>query len=228
MRLLLIEDDQALREILLQRFTREGYAADGCGDGVEGLEMALSAPYDGIVLDVMLPGMDGLSVLTALRARGYSGGVLLLTARDAIEDRVRGLDAGADDYLIKPFALDELSARLRALLRKRSASRSTVLRVGELEMDTVAHIVRRGGRHIPLTAKEYALLEYMMVNAGQILTPNQIFDHVWNWESAALETNLIPVYIGYLRKKIDRDAEKKYIHTVRGLGYVLREGEAES
>ena len=170
----------------------------------------------------MLPGMDGISVLTALRARGFSGGVLLLTARDAVEDRVRGLDAGADDYVVKPFSMEELSARVRALLRKNVSPRATVLRVGGLEVDTVAHIARREGRHIPLTAKEYALLEYMMRNAGHILTTGQIFDHVWNY-GAALETNLVPVYIGYLRKKIDRDAPDKYIHTVRGLGYVLRE-----
>ena len=222
MRLLIVEDDAALRDILSQRLTRDGYAVDACGDGVEGLEFALSAPYDGIVLDIMLPGMDGISLLTALRARGYGGGVLLLTARDAVEDRVRGLDVGADDYVVKPFSLDELSARLRALLRKGAAVRSTVLRVGDLEVDTVARIVRRGGKHISLTAKEYALLEYMMRNAGQILTAGQIFDHVWNYD-AALETNLVPVYIGYLRKKIDRGMPTSYIHTVRGLGYVLRE-----
>lgn len=178
-----------------------------------------------MVLDIMLPGMDGLSLLTALRARGYGGGVLLLTARDAVEDRVRGLDTGADDYLVKPFALDELSARLRALLRKHTPGRSTLLRVGDLEMDTVAHMVRRGDRHIPLTAREYALLEYMMRNSGLILTPGQIFDHVRNY-GAALDTNLDPVYIGYLRRKIDRDQAVKYIHTVRGLGYVLREEKA--
>lgn len=225
MRLLIVEDDDTLRETLLQRLTREGYGADACGDGIEGLELALSAPYDGMVLDIMLPGMDGLSLLTALRARGYGGGVLLLTARDAVEDRVRGLDAGAGDYLVKPFSLDELSARVRALLRKHTPGRSTLLRVGELEMDTVAHLVRRGGRHIPLTGKEYALLEYMMRNSGLILTPGQLFDHVWNY-GAALDTNLVPVYIGYLRKKIDRDQAVRYIHTVCGLGYVLREEKA--
>lgn len=225
MRLLIVEDDDALREILLHRFTREGYGTDACGDGIEGLEFALAGPYDGVILDVMLPGMDGISILTTLRARGFTGGVLLLTARDAIEDRVKGLDAGADDYVVKPFSLDELSARLRALLRKHTPGRSALLRVGELEMDTVAHIARRGGKHIPLTAKEYALLEYMMRNSGLILTPGQIFDHVWNYD-AALETNLVPVYIGYLRRKIDRNAKTKYIHTVRGMGYVLREEES--
>lgn len=226
MRLLIVEDDDTLRETLLQRLTREGYGADACGDGIEGLELALSAPYDVMVLDIILPGMDGLSLLTALRARGYGGGgVLLLTARDAVEDRVRGLDAGADDYLVKPFALDELSARLRALLRKHTPGRSTLLRVGDLAMDTVAHMVRRGSRHITLTAREYALLENMMRNSGLILTPGQIFDHVWNY-GAALDTNLDPVYIGYLRRKIDRDQAVRYIHTVRGLGYVLREEKA--
>ncbi|MGN1021771.1 MAG: response regulator transcription factor [Aristaeellaceae bacterium] len=222
MRLLIVEDDDVLRDVLQKRFIREGYAVDACANGVDGLDYALAAPYDGMLLDVMLPRMDGISLLIALRARGCSAGVLLLTARDAIEDRVRGLDAGADDYLVKPFALDELSARLRALLRKHAPTRATILRCGGLEVDTVAHLVRLEGRHVALTAREYALLEYMMRNAGQILTARQIFDHVWNYD-AALETNLVPVYIGYLRKKLDRGSAVRYIHTIRGLGYVLRE-----
>ncbi|MGN0762442.1 MAG: response regulator transcription factor [Aristaeellaceae bacterium] len=222
MRLLVVEDDDMLREVLQKRLIREGYAVDVCANGVDGLDYALATPYDGIILDVMLPRMDGISMLIALRARGCASGVLLLTARDAIEDRVRGLDAGADDYLVKPFAFDELSARLRALLRKHTPVRSTLLRCGGLEVDTVAHLVRLDGKHVELTAKEYALLEYMIRNAGQVLTAGQIFDHVWNYD-AALETNLVPVYIGYLRKKLDRDASVRYIHTIRGLGYVLRE-----
>lgn len=223
MRLLMVEDDEALRTVTAQRLRREGYVVDECGNGIEGMDYALGADYDGMVLDIMLPGMDGLSLLCALRARGYSGGVLLLTARDAVEDRVNGLDSGADDYLVKPFAFEELSARLRALLRKQTANRAVLLRLGELEMDTSAHTVRRGSRLIPLTAKEYALLEMLLRNAGQVLTPSQLYDHVWGGPS--YDTNLVPVYIGYLRGKIDKGEKIPYIHTVRGFGYVLREEE---
>lgn len=170
----------------------------------------------------MLPRIDGLTILTNLRARNVACGVLLLTARDAVDDWVRGLDCGADDYLTKPFAYEELSARLRAMLRRHAPSRSPVLRVGELEMDTAAHTVHRGGRSVSLTAKEYALLEYMMRNAGQVLTSGQIYDHVWDYQGG-FDSNLVPVYIGYLRAKIDRGEKTPYIHTVRGFGYVLRE-----
>ncbi len=227
MRLLLVEDDQALREILSKRLAQEGYAVDACGNGNEGLDYALAAPYDGIILDIMLPGIDGLTVLKHLRARHVAASVLLLTARDAIDDRVRGLDCGADDYLTKPFAYEELSARLRAMLRRCAPSRSPILQVGMLEMDTAAHTVHRGGKTIFLTAKEYALLEYMMRNAGQVLTPGQIYDHVWTCQSG-LDSNLVPVYIGYLRAKIDRGETTTYIQTQRGFGYVLREESHEA
>ena len=222
MRLLVVEDDTALREILAKRLAQEGYAVDTCATGTDGLDYALSAPYDGVILDIMLPGIDGLTVLSHLRARGISCGVLLLTARDAVDDRVRGLDCGADDYLTKPFAFEELSARLRAMLRRHAPSRSPVLRMGELEMDTAAHTVRRGGRTLTLTAKEYAVLEYMLRNAGQVLTAGQIYDHVWDYQGS-FDSNLVPVYIGYLRAKLDRGEAVKYLHTVRGFGYVLRE-----
>ena len=227
MRLLLVEDDDALREILAKRLKQEGYAVDACANGNEGLDYALQTPYDGMLLDIMLPGIDGLTLLSHLRARGVNCAVLLLTARDAVDDRVRGLDCGADDYLTKPFAYEELSARLRAMLRRHAPSRSPVLRVGALEMDTVAHTVHRGGRAISLTAKEYALLEYMMRNAGQVLTPSQLYDHVWDYQGA-FDSNLVPVYIGYLRAKLDRGEDTPYIHTVRGFGYVLREGRDEA
>lgn len=222
MRLLLIEDDQALREILAKRLAQEGYAVDACSDGNEGLGFALAAPYDGIILDIMLPGIDGLTLLKHLRARHVASSVLLLTARDAVDDRVHGLDCGADDYLTKPFAYEELSARLRAMLRRGVPSHSPVLHVGLLEMDTVSHTVHRAGKIISLTAKEYALLEYMMRNAGQVLTPGQIYDHVWACQTG-LDSNLVPVYIGYLRAKIDRGEAATYIQTLRGFGYVLRE-----
>ena len=222
MRLLLVEDDDALREILSKRLTHEGYAVDACGDGNEGLSYALGATYDGIILDIMLPGIDGLTLLTHLRARKVTASVLLLTARDGLDDRVRGLDCGADDYLTKPFAFEELSARVRAMLRRTSPSRSPVLTYGVLEMDTVTHTFHRGGRAITLTAKEYALMEYLLRNAEQVLTQGQIFDHVWAYQGGC-DQNLVPVYIGYLRGKIDRGEDVQYIQTVRGVGYVLRE-----
>lgn len=227
MRLLLVEDDAALRDVLSKRLIQEGYAVDACGDGNKGLEYALSAPYDGVILDIMLPGIDGLTLLTHLRARHVDCGVLLLTARDAVDDRVRGLDCGADDYLTKPFAYEELSARLRAMLRRHAPSRSPVLRVGDLELDTVSRAVHRGKRVVSLTAKEYALLEYLMRNAGQVLTPGQIYDHVWDYQGT-FDSNLVPVYIGYLRSKIDKGEDTPYIRTVRGFGYVLRDDKNEA
>ena len=227
MRLLLVEDDAALRDVLSKRLIQEGYAVDTCGDGNEGLEYALSAPYDGIILDIMLPGIDGLTLLTHLRARHVDCGVLLLTARDAVDDRGRGLNCGSDDYLAKPFAYEELSARLRAMLRRHAPSRSPVLRVGDLELDTVSRAVHRGKRAVSLTAKEYALLEYLMRNAGQVLTPGQIYDHVWDYQGT-FDSNLVPVYIGYLRSKIDKGEDTPYIRTVWGFGYVLRDDKNEA
>ena len=221
MRLLIVEDDDALRAILVKRLSAEGYAVDDCANGLDGFDFALAAPYDGIILDVMLPGLNGFEVLSRLRAAHCDCAVLVLTARDAVADRVQGLDAGADDYLVKPFAFDELLARVRALLRKRLPDRSPVLVVEDLRMDTVAHTVTRGKRAIPLTAKEYAMLEYFMRNAGQVLTRTQITDHVWNYE-CGFETNLVDVYVRYLRGKIDYDEPVKLLQTVRGMGYVLR------
>lgn len=221
MRLLVIEDDTALRKILQKRLIAEGYAVDACANGTDGLDYALAMTYDGIILDIMLPGMNGLQILKHLRDKHCESGVLMLTAKDAIPDRVQGLDIGADDYLTKPFAFDELLARLRALLRKRTGSHSPKLTIDDLVMDTTAHIVLRGDSEISLTAKEYALLEYFMRNAGQVLTRDQIVDHVWNYDYQ-FETNLVDVYVRYLRKKIDYDGSKKLLHTVRGFGYVLK------
>lgn len=224
MRLLVVEDDDVLRAAIIRRFTHEGYAVDGCADGRDGLYTARSAPYDAVILDVMLPGLDGFQILSALRSDGFPGGVLLLTARDTVSDRVTGLDLGADDYLTKPFAFDELLARVRALLRKHTPSRSPVLACGGLTMDTTARRVMRGSRAIALTAKEYALLEYMLRNPHQVLTRGQIFDHVWNYDST-LGVNLVDVYIGYLRSKIDKGEPVRLIRTVRGFGYMLSEEE---
>lgn len=221
MRLLVVEDDPALRAVLVKRLSAEGYAVDACGNGDDGLDYALSIPYDGVLLDIMLPGQSGLEILRALRDQHRPTGVLLLTAKDSIADRVLGLDQGADDYLVKPFSFDELLARIRTLLRARSVDRSPVLRVDDLSMDIAAHTVSRGGRSIGLTAKEFALLEYFVRNAGQVLTRDQILDHVWNGE-CSFETNLVDVYVRYLRGKIDAGAQLKLLHTVRGVGYVLR------
>ncbi|MDO4493407.1 MAG: response regulator transcription factor [Clostridia bacterium] len=222
MRCLIVEDDDALRAILEKQLTKESYAVDACGNGTDGLDFAITYEYDCIILDIMLPGMDGLSVLSALRARGNNAPVLLLTARDAVSDRVRGLDLGADDYLVKPFAYEELSARIRALLRKHSDNRSPILRLGELEMDTSLRTVRRGSRLISLTSKEFSLLEYLLRNQNTVLSAAQLFEHVWNGQSS-YDTNLVPVYIGYLRGKIDKGEDTPYLHTVRGFGYTLRE-----
>lgn len=221
MRILVVEDDPALRKILVKRLTAEGYAVDACANGIDGLDYALAAPYDAIVLDIMLPGIDGLRLLQKAREHRCESAVLMLTARNAISDRVQGLDIGADDYLTKPFAFDELLARLRALLRKRKGTRSPKLVLADLVMDTAAHTVTRGGTAVRLTAKEYALLEYFMHNAGQVLTRDQIVDHVWNYEYQ-FETNLVDVYVRYLRKKIDVAGMPKLLHTVRGFGYVLK------
>ena len=221
MRLLVVEDDDALRTILVKRLSAEGYAVDACSNGLDGLDFAQAAPYDGLILDVMLPGLTGFEILKRLRSERCECAVLLLTARDAITDRVQGLDAGVDDYLVKPFAFDELLARVRALLRKRTSDRSPILTVENLRMDTASHTVMRGERVIQLTAKEYALLEYFLRNAGQVLTRTQITDHVWNYE-CGFETNLVDVYVRYLRAKIDNGETTKLLHTVRGTGYVLR------
>lgn len=221
MRLLIAEDDPALRGLLARRLTQEGYAVDAYEDGADALTAALGAQYDIMLLDIMLPGLDGLSLLRMLRSRGVIAPVMMLTARGAVEDRVEGLDLGADDYLVKPFAYEELLARIRALLRKHTQNKTVRLTCSDLVMDTVAHTVVRGERAIRLTAKEYALLEYLLRNAGQVLTRDQISSHVWNYD-CGYETNLVDVYIGYLRTKIDKGESVRLLHTVRGFGYTLR------
>lgn len=221
MRLMVVEDNDALRGIIVKRLKAEGYAVDECGDGVAAFENIQDTQYDALILDIMLPGMDGLELLKRIRGASYTCGVLLLTARDSIDDRVRGLDMGADDYLVKPFAFEELLARVRALLRKHTADQSPVLTLDDLQMNTSAHTVQRGGTAVALTAKEYAMLEYFMHHIGQVLTRDQIADHVWNYEYS-FESNLVDVYVRYLREKIDKAAAVKLLHTVRGVGYVLR------
>lgn len=226
MRILVVEDDKALRAILLKRLKAEGYAVDACANGKDGLDYALTVPYDGIILDIMLPGITGLEILSRLRKERCKSGVLMLTARDSIDDRVLGLDTGADDYLVKPFAFDELLARLRALMRKREDSHNVLLTYDDLVMDTAAHQVRRGQRAVSLTVKEYAMLEYFLRNADIVLTRDQIATHVWDY-SCNFESNLVDVYVRYLRGKIDKDEGVKLLHTVRGVGYVLKAGEGQ-
>jgi len=226
MRILVVEDEPGIVEFIRQGLSEAGYAVDAARDGQEGLDYALAAEYDVMVIDIMLPKMDGLRLLRELRNRGVKTPVLLLTARDGIEDRVTGLDAGADDYLVKPFAFPELLARLRALLRRPPLQTDTVLRVGDLEMDTARYDVRRAGQRIELSPREFELLEFLMRHPDQVLTRTQIAEHVWNFDFYS-ESNVVDVYIGYLRRKIDRGFAYPLIHTVRGVGYRLS-AEAEN
>ena len=222
MRILLVEDEAALRAILAKRLKQEGYSVDVCADGEEADSFIQMGEYDCVILDIMLPKKDGIAVLTDMRNAQNSTPVLLLTAKDSIEDRVQGLDSGADDYLTKPFSYEELLARVRAMLRRKGETKSVVLRCADLEMDTVAKQVRRGTTVIELTAKEYALLEYFLRNVGRVLARSQIVEHIWNFDFE-YDSNIIDVYVRYLRRKIDMGFDKKLIHTVRGSGYVLRE-----
>lgn len=222
MRILIVEDEPTLARTLGRCMREEGYVDDIACDGEEGLAFAETAAYDLIILDLMLPRLDGMEMIRRLRNKRILTPVLMLTARDTIADKVRGLDAGADDYLTKPFALDELLARVRALLRRESLTKSTLLQVRDLVMDTVAHKVHRGDREISLTNKEYALLEYLMRNSNRVLSRPQIAEHVWGYDFSGL-SNVVDVYIRYLRRKIDDDFEPKLLQTIRGHGYCLRE-----
>lgn len=223
MRILVVEDEPDLKEITAKRLKAEGYGVDTCDNGKDAQYYIEHTPYDLILLDVMLPGADGITVLKNIRKKGMKTPVLLLTARDSIEDRVTGLDNGADDYLTKPFAFDELLARIRVILRRRSNEASNRLVLGDLIMDLATHQVTRAGTEISLSAKEYAILEYMMHNKGMVLSRSRIEEHVWNYDFEG-GSNVVDVYMRYLRKKIDAPFEKKMIHTVRGSGYVIKEG----
>jgi DNA-binding response OmpR family regulator len=218
MRILVVEDESSIANFVRQGFVEAGYAVDVARDGQEGWEYALSADYDVLVLDIMLPGMGGLELLRQLRQQGNKTPTLMLTARDAVEDRVAGLNAGADDYLVKPFAFPELLARVQALLRRPPLQLGTVLQVGDLKMDTTSREVRRNNRLIELSPREYAILEYLMRHPNQILSRTQIGEHVWNFDFYN-ESNVIDVYIGYLRRKIEQNGETPLIHTVRGVGF---------
>ena len=223
MRLLLIEDESELARVLRQALEEEGFQVDSAADGEEGLFKAGEVDYDAILLDLMLPGLDGFEVLKQLRAPGGRPvPVLVLTARDGVPDRVRGLNLGADDYLVKPFDLEEMLARVRALIRRSADRPSPQLRVGDVTIDTVARTVRKGGAPVDITAKEYALLEFLLRRQGQVLSRPVIAQHVWGVDFDTF-TNVIDVYVNYLRRKIDAEGEPKLLHTVRGVGYVLKE-----
>jgi len=221
MRILLVEDDTSVSGFIVKGLREERYAVDLAADGEMGLAMAETTNYDLIILDVMLPKMNGVEVCRRLRAQQRTTPILLLTARDAIADRVSGLDTGADDYLTKPFAFAELLARLRALLRRGSALPIPHLKIADLELDPVSHRVWRAGQPIVLTNKEYSLLEYLMRNTGRVLTRTAITEHVWDIHYEAV-TNIVDVHIKTLRSKMDRDFSPQLIHTVRGVGYVLK------
>ena len=220
MRILIVEDERQIAAFLERGLKEEGYAIDVVYNGNDALDWAAAVEYDGIVLDVMLPGRDGFSVCRELRARGSKTPVLMLTARDTVDDRVTGLDIGADDYLVKPFAFKELVARLRAVTRRQTDTRSVELQVGNLTLNTLTHTAQRGERRIELTAKEYNLLEFLMRNPNRVLTRTQIAEHVWNLDFLS-ESNVVDVYIRYLRRKIDGDSDQKLIKTVRGSGYLI-------
>ena len=224
MRILIAEDEKTLNATLKKRLEEQSYSVDACLDGQKALDYLDSAEYDVVLLDIMIPKKSGLEVLRALRKKGRQTPVLLLTAKDSIEDRVDGLDAGADDYLVKPFAFEELMARIRVMLRKKSGQSSNLLSVGDLTLDLGTHTVVRDGQPISLSSREFALLRYLVMNQGMILSRDQIEQHIWNYDYEG-SSNMIDVYIRYLRKKIDDPFEKKLIHTVRGAGYVLREEE---
>lgn len=220
MRVLVVEDYAPLRKSLARGLREAGFAVDASGDGEEGLWYAESNEYDAIVLDLMLPKLDGLTIIRRLRKAQSPTSILILTARDAVEDRVRGLDLGADDYLVKPFAFEELLARVRALIRREYGARAPVIRVADLEMDTAARVVRRAGRQIELTGREYALLELLALRAGEVVTRTDIWEHVYDFDSSA-QSNVVDVYIGYLRRKLEASGLPRLIHTRRGQGYML-------
>jgi len=222
MRILVVEDETKVGSFIRRALEEESYAVDLCADGARGLELARDSSYDLIILDVMLPGMTGLQILETLRKEKLKTPVLIVTARAQVDQRVKGLDAGADDYLTKPFAIEELLARVRALLRRGAGEGTGVLQIEDLMLNPATREVTRGGQRIELTSKEYGLLEYFMRNSGRVLTRPMIAEHVWNLDFDTF-TNVIDVYVNYLRNKIDRGRERKLIHTIRGSGYVLKE-----
>lgn len=221
MRILVIEDEVNLNDIIVKKLKLEHYGVDTCFDGKEALEYILSTEYDVIIMDVMLPKMNGFEILKRMRSKNIKTPVLLLTAKDSIEDRVEGLDSGADDYLVKPFAFDELLARIRVLLRRTSNNASNIFKIGNLTVDCGAYKVFRDNIPIKLSTREFTILEYMIRNKNKVLSREKIEQHIWNYDYEG-GTNVVDVYIRYLRRKIDDNFNPKLIHTVRGVGYILK------
>lgn len=224
MRLLIVEDENDLRNILKKKLIKEHYTVDDCGNGLDALDYIAMADYDGMILDIMLPGLDGLELLKKIRGEGNDTPVLFLTARDGIEDRVKGLDLGADDYLVKPFSFDELMARVRVMMRRKPSYVSNRLEIGDLVLDCETKEVQRAGQKVSLSSKEFMVLEYMLRHQNIVLSRDQIEQHAWNYDFEG-GSNVVDVYIRYLRKKVDEGFSSKLIHTVRGVGYVLRKEE---
>ncbi len=222
MRILIVEDEKPLADVIKQGLSEEGYAVDVAYNGEDGLFMAENEPSDLIILDIMLPIVDGMTILKKVRKRGIKSPVLMLTARDALFDKVTGLDSGADDYLTKPFLFEELLARIRALLRRSSEVKTSVMEIGDLVINMATHEVKRNGKVISLTAKEYALLEYMALNKNKVLNRTSLTEHLYD-QDFNLDSNVIDVFINRIRTKIDKGSHKGLIHTVRGAGYMLRE-----
>lgn len=224
MRVLVVEDERGVADFIKQGLSEAGYAVDVVNNGLDAWNYILAADYDVIILDIMLPGLNGIKLLKKIRENGIKTPVLILTALDAVDDRVKGLDTGADDYLVKPFAFPELLARIRALLRRPPLQADRVLRVGDLELDVATRRVTRNGKEIKLTPKEFSLLEFLMRHPNQVLTRKQIVEHVWNFDFYG-DSNVVDVYIGYLRRKIDNGFSCSLIHTIRGVGYMIKSGE---
>ena len=222
MRVLVAEDERDMNRLICRALERAGYGVDACFDGQEALDFLDGAEYDCVILDIMMPKVDGREVLKTLRDRGSAVPVIFLTALDSVHDRIAGLDLGADDYLVKPFDMEELLARIRAVTRKYGSQKSSVFTVGDLTVDTSRRSVERAGRPITLSAKEYAILEYLIRHKGAVISRTQLEDHIWNYDYTG-GSNVVDVYIAYLRKKIDHGFDRKLIHTVRGAGWVLRD-----
>jgi heavy metal response regulator len=222
MRILVIEDHDKVAQFILKGLREEHFAVDHASTGTEGLSMARVGEYDAIVLDVMLPGLNGFDVVAQLRSKGVATPVLMLTAKTTVADRVQGLDAGADDYLVKPFAFAELLARIRALIRRRERGMPAPLTAADLTLDLVSHEVSRGGQRIPLTSREYSVLEFLLRNRGRVVTRTSMIEHVWDMHFDS-DTNLVDVYISHLRAKLDDPFPVQLIHTIRGVGYVIKD-----